>query len=303
MPSKESTVLLDLYKDIKARMSQYSDLDIGWIRLILESLADPTAEPSDVTYEEIHCPGTIRPAIWVKPISSSSSHVVLYMHGGAGFAGSPSSHRKFVGHLAKATGCIMLMLDYRLAPEHAFPAAIEDVTAAFQWLLVNYDAKMIAFAGDSAGGNIAVSTVLKLKDAGATLPVAVAVFSPWLDMELKGETLKTNADKDVLSGPDALAMSAAMYLSGHSPDDPYANPLYGNMKGFPPLYVNAGSWENLLSDAERLVKIAKAANVDVVEEICEGMQHDYILMAGRAPEADHTIREVGKWLREKLDII
>jgi len=139
-------------------------------RTLLELLHSPASEPTDVTYEEVQCPGTRRPAIWCKPITSSASKsVVLYLHGGGGFAGSPYSHRKLAGHLAKAANSLVLVTDYSLAPENPFPDGLNDAIATYKWLVgaKGYQHQYIGLAGDSAGGNIATALCLKLKEFGA----------------------------------------------------------------------------------------------------------------------------------------
>lgn len=303
MPSQESELLVKNFTEIKNSMQAHPELGISWTRLLLETLHEPAAEPTDVCYEEVKCAGTVRPAIWAKPISASPKHVILYAHGGGGFGGSPSSHRKWVGHLAKSAGCYALLLDYRLAPEHPFPEGQEDVLAGFNWLVdQGYPARNIILAGDSAGGAIAIATALRLKDAGKTQAAAVAAFSPWLDMEAKGESLKTNEGKDAIASAAALSMSTGYLLGAASPQDPFANPLYADFKDFPPLYVTAGTSELLQSDTEAVAKKATAAGVQVKVKLAEGMQHCYIFLAGRAPEADETVAEAGKWCKEKFGI-
>jgi monoterpene epsilon-lactone hydrolase len=145
--------------------------------------------------------------------TASPSHVILYLHGGAGYAGSPSSHRKLAGHLAGAAGSYALVLDYRLTPENVFPAAVEDAVSACRWLLGRgVSSTHIATAGDSAGGNFAVTSVLKLKELGIELPAATVLFSAWIDMEFTGATMKTNAEMDVVVSAKGSATGAAMCL-------------------------------------------------------------------------------------------
>ncbi|KAK6385509.1 hypothetical protein LTS17_001077 [Exophiala oligosperma] len=300
--SPESEILTKLYGEIKLSLTARTDLSIPEQRAILERLHEAASEPIDVIYENCTCPGTTRPAIWCKPLSAEPSTVILYLHGGAGYAGSPSSHRKLAGHLAKAARAHALVLDYRLVPEHPFPAALDDISLAYQWLLdTKYKPSQIVFAGDSAGGNFAISSVLKAKQDGKPLPAAVVTFSPWVDMEVTGQSQHFNADKDVLTPPGVGPLICQMYLAGESPKNPLANALYADFEAMPPMHISVGEWELLLSDATRLADRAKAAGVDVVLEIASEMQHVYHFMAGSSPDADGTILRVGKWLQDKFD--
>lgn len=303
MPSKESQALTDLFGNLASRTAADPQMDLQSRRSLLEELHTPAAEPTDITYEEVKCPGTVRPAIWCKPLASSSSHAILYFHGGGFVTGSPSSHRKLAGHLAKAAGCHALVIDYRLAPENPFPAALEDAAAAYKWLIQRgISEKHIATAGDSAGGNLAVAAVLKYRELGLQLPGAVVSFSPWVDMEANGETLTSNAKTDVLVQREGLVLLIKAYLGGASAQDPLANPLYADLKGLPPMYITAGKWETLLDNAERLAERARKAGVPVELELSEAMQHVYVFMAGNAPEADKSINDIGVWLRQKLGV-
>lgn len=304
MASTESKILTNLYTSMKERMMANPDMSLEDRRSLLELLHEPASEPTKVTYEEVQCPGTKRPAIWCKPFTTGKiESVILYLHGGGGFAGSPSSHRKLAGHLAKAAESLVLVTDYGLVPEQPFPEGLNDAVATYMWLVdvKGYEPHRIALAGDSAGGNVAVALGLKLKQLGARLPAAVAPFSPWLDMECTGESLTFNAEKEALTPPGMLNFISSMYLGQNtSPKDPLANPLYGDFKGYPPLFISVGGWEALLSDSTRLADRAREAGVEVKLEVAPEMQHVYHFMVGRAPEANKTISDVGNWLRERL---
>jgi acetyl esterase/lipase len=194
-------------------------------------------------------------------------------------------------------------LDYRLSPEYPFPAALEDASAVYKWLLEERGiaARHIATAGDSAGGNLAIAAVLQFRQNSFPLPAAVIAFSPWLDMELNPTgTMVSNAKTDALVSHIGLAPMVAGYLAGTPPHTPLANPLYADFVGFPPMYITAGTYETLQDNAERLAERAKGAGVEVELELVEGMQHVYVLMAGKAPEADSTVRRAGEWTRMRL---
>jgi acetyl esterase/lipase len=188
-----------------------------------------------------------------------------------------------------------------LAPEHPFPAQLDDARAVYEWLLTHgYQASRIALAGESAGGNIATAAALALKQDNRPLPGAIVAFSPWYDMEAKGETLESNAATDPFFTREVVQGTAAMFLGGHSPTDPLANPLYADPAGLPPIFLTCGTHETLQDHAQRFAALARRAGVDVVLQVADGMQHFYQCMAGRAPEADASIAEAGTWLRERL---
>lgn len=254
-------------------------------------------EPTDVTYaEELNCPGSSGNALWCKPTTSDDKGCVLYFHGGGFMSGSPLSHRKLVGHLAKHCGVKVLLTDYRLAPENAYPAQLDDGIASYKWLLKQGFSK-IAIAGDSAGGCLALITTLKAAASGIPPPSAVICFSPWCDMEITGASLVSNADKDYLISKDNSALARDGWLQGTSPTEPLANPLYGDFSGFPPLFISVGSAEVLLSDSETLAERAKAAGVTVELEIVSDAQHVHVYQGGYSPEANESLAKAGAFYR------
>jgi epsilon-lactone hydrolase len=257
------------------------------------------AEPTEVTYAELTAAGL--PAIWANPVGCDSERVLVYFHGGGFVSGSKDSHRKIAAHLAKAAGARALVPDYRLAPEHPFPAQLDDARSLYDWLLTRgYPSSKIAFVGDSAGGNIATGAALALNRDNRPLPGAVVAFSPWYDMEATGATFASNAADDMAISRELVHGTAPMFLGGHSPTDPLANPLYSDPTGFPPVFLTCGSHETLRDNVERFAALVRRTGADVVLRIEEGMPHVHQLMAGRVPEADASIAEAGKWLREKL---
>lgn len=302
MPSTQSDALRAHFQSMNDRSAANPNMDLLTLRSMMEELADRAREPEDVTYSEVET-ADVR-GIWCTPLDASRDHVVLYTHGGGFVGNSASSHRKLAGHLAKATGARAFALDYRLAPEHAFPAQLEDAVAAFSWLRAQgVDAAQIGIAGDSAGGNLAVALVLKLRDLGEPLPAAIVAFSPWVDMEHLGKTLDTNADTDAFVSRAVTEMMSSMFLGENgSPTDPLANPLHADLTGLPPLFIAAGGDETLLDDSERLAARARDAGVEVEFSVAPGQQHVYPFMVGRAPEADDTVGAAGSWLRRKLKI-
>lgn len=295
--SAEAAFLEALYKDWTDRMAADPQMSLAMLRSLFDEWHQPTAEPEGVTYKPDTVSGV--EGIWALPVDADTSKVILYTHGGGFAVGSAASHRKLAGHLASALGTTALVIDYRRAPEHPFPAQIEDSTAVYRALLDRgFAAEDIVTSGDSAGGNLAISTVLKLREDGAPLPGAVIAFSPWLDMEHTGETLVTNAATDALVGRDILQGMSGMFLgeTGKA-DDALTNPLYADYAGFPRLYISAGSVETLVDNATRLAERATAAGVDVTLSVVEGMQHVFPILAGRAKEADDQIARIGAWYK------
>lgn len=296
--SQESEALRNLYADWAQILATTPDLTIRLLRSIFDEWHQPTVEPTDVTYAEETVGGV--PGIWALPVGADRAQVLLYTHGGGFAVGSASSHRKLAGHLAKALGVTAFVLDYRRAPEHPHPAQVDDGVAVFAALTGRgVAAADITTVGDSAGGNLAVAIPLALRERGSALPGRVIAFSPWLDMENRGETLVTNAATDALVTAPLLEGMIAGVLAGGAvdPTTPLANPLYADLAGFPRLYVNAGGAEALLDNATRLADRASAAGVDVTLSVVDGMQHVFPFLAGRAPEADDEIAAIAAWFR------
>lgn len=295
-PTAESDSLRVLYQDWSNIMGADHNLDVRLFRSIFDEWHQPTREPEGVTYKEENVGGV--DAIWCFPTGAATNQVLLYTHGGGFAVGSASSHRKLAGHVAKALNVTALVVDYRRSPESPFPAQIEDNTAVYRELLKRgIAAKDITTIGDSAGGNLAISTVLQLRDEGIELPGHVIAFSPWLDQEHVGETLTTNDATDALITVELLQGMTAMFLgeTGTSPTNPLVNPLYADFTGFPKLYITAGSVESLLDNATKLARRAEDAGVDVTLSIGEGMQHVFPILAGKADEADEQIRQIANW--------
>lgn len=291
-------VLRDLYADWAQIMETTPDLTMRLFRSIFDEWHQPTVEPEDVTYREDTVGGV--PGIWCLPQGVDSTKVLLYTHGGGFAVGSASSHRKLAAHVAKALGSVSFVLDYRRAPEFQHPAQVEDGVAAFDALVASGIApENITTIGDSAGGNLAIAIALALKEQGRVTPGQVIAFSPWLDMENKGETLVTNNVTDALITPALLEGMIAGVLGGTiDPKTPLANPLYGDFSGFPRLYITAGSAESLLDNATRLEERAAAAGVDVTLSIGEGQQHVYPFLAGRSELVAREFDKLAAWYRK-----
>jgi acetyl esterase/lipase len=302
MPSPESDELRAIYQSWTDRMTAAPDMDLPTMRNLFEEWHIPTAEPTGVSYEEADAGGV--PALWCIPAGGAADRVLLYLHGGGFVVGSIATHRKIAGHLAKAVGVRVMVIDYRRAPEHPFPAQVEDAVTAYRWLLAQgVEPGHIATTGDSAGGNLAISLVLKVRDDGLPLPAAILPMSPWLDMEHLGKTLESNAATDALVSTEILQGMSGMFLGERgSPTDPLANPLHADLKGLPPMYIAVGGHETLQDNAERFTELARVAAVDVTLEVVPEMQHVFTFSAGRAPEADTTITAMAAWVRRRLGL-
>lgn len=269
---------------------------------MLDHLGDVTAEPRGVDYIETDAGGVA--AMWATPKSCAQDRVLLCAHGGGFIAGSIYSHRKMFAHVAKAVGCRALLVDYRLSPESPHPSPVDDMLTAYRSLLEQGIAPgAIALVGDSAGGGLIVTTMLKARDQGTPLPAAAVPLSPWFDMRASGESYDTNADKDCLiSRPVILGMAGAFLGAAGDPDDPLASPLHAELAGLPPMLIQVGSVEALLDDSRNFAARAKAAGVDVTLEIIPDMQHVFHILAGAAPEADAAIANIAAWLRARLGL-
>jgi monoterpene epsilon-lactone hydrolase len=302
MASKQSEQLVALYKDWRARLGANPDMPLDEMRAMFEHLGDVTAEPGGVDYIETDAGGV--PALWAVPKGCAEDRVLLCSHGGGYVVCSMYSHRKMFGHLAKAVGCRALIVDYRLAPESVHPGPVDDMANAYRWLLDQGIAPdHIALTGDSAGGGLAVTTILRIRERGWPLPAATMPLSPWLDMEATGETFVTNQERDVLVAREVVQGMAETFLGKDGNQrDPLANPLHGDLRGLPPAYIQVGSYETLWDDSRALAKAIQRVGGEVTLEIHPEMQHVFHLLAGVAPEADDAIRKLAAWVRPKLGL-
>jgi acetyl esterase/lipase len=239
----------------------------------------------------------------ILPPGAGGERHLLYLHGGGFIAGSPAIYRPLAWRIACATGAALLSPDYRLAPEHPFPAALDDAAIAYEWLLGQGIAPgRIGICGDSAGGGLAFSLLLRLRDTGRPLPGAIAALSPWTDLALSGASLRANAAADPMLDAAELPGVAAAYLAGADPRQPWASPLYGEFGGLPPALIQVGDDEILHDDAVRLAARLEAAGGAVRLEIWPRMPHVWHLFAPLVPEARRAIRRVGGFLRERLSV-
>ncbi|WP_037602322.1 alpha/beta hydrolase [Streptacidiphilus rugosus] len=244
-----------------------------------------------------------RPTLELVPENASGGGQLLYLHGGGYVIGSPETHAGMVGELALRTGLRTLSVDYRLAPEHPFPGAVDDGLAAYRELLeAGTDPRELVLAGDSAGGGLSIATLLAAREAGLPQPAAVVVFSPWADLTLSGESIRTKASADPIFTAADIQAYADLYLGAGDPADPLASPVFADLTGLPPLLVQVGANELLLDDAVRLAARAGAADVEVTLEIGAGLPHVYQHQHGRLDEADAALDRAAEFLTAHLPV-
>lgn len=243
------------------------------------------------------------PGEWLIPAGAGNERVILYLHGGAYNAGSTRSHRALAANIAYAARARALVIDYRLAPEHPYPAALVDAFSAYRWLLEKgIRSEQIAVVGDSAGGGLTIALLVALRERRVLMPAAAVVLSPWTDLSLNGESWQENAQVDYLIHGPKLKEAVRLYLKDASPQMPLASPIYANLQGLPPLFIQVGSEEVLLSDSQRLAENARLSGVDVTLEVWEGMQHVWHFAASFLPEARQAIERIGEFIRQRSGI-
>lgn len=224
--------------------------------------------------------------------------VILYLHGGAYALGSAHIHREFLGRLAAACGLKVLAINYRLAPEHPFPAALEDAVTAYRWLRKQgLDPAKIVLAGDSAGGGLALAALIALRGSGDALPACAVCLSPWVN--LVSTPASANNNRDPILNPQLLGEYARLYAQDADPANPLISPIYADLAGLPPLLISAGSCEILLDDALLLAKRARQANVEVVMEVWEGMFHVFQIVPF-IPETNLSVQQIAEFVARKL---
>lgn len=241
---------------------------------------------------------------WLRPKNARKDKILFYLHGGAYVIGSRRTHRQLVTHIARAAGVTAVVPEYRLAPEHPFPAAIEDAVAVYKALLEQgYKPEDIVISGDSAGGGLSVATLLALRHAGEPMPAAAALLSPFLDVTASGESAMTRADKDPWFNVSDMAVVARYYCPDESKwRDPLVSPVFANVSGLPPMLIQVGDDEILLSDSTRLAEKLDAAGIDVEIEVWPDMWHVFQMFVGKMPEARQAVAKIGKYIDNAVSV-
>lgn len=238
---------------------------------------------------------------WVVPKKTRADGALLYLHGGAWIMGSLRTHRALVANLARGAGIRALSIDYRLAPEHPYPAALDDCVAAYEWLLSGgTEPERVVVAGDSAGGNLALAMLLRLRDAGLPMPAGAVVLSPVTDLAGGGTSHRTRRALDPYFAKADLGIHVAAYLGGHDPREPYVSPLGADLHGLPPLLIHVGDHEVLLDDAVRFGEKARAAGIEAQTVVWPGMMHVFHVFAPFLPEARRANREIAAFIQSRL---
>jgi acetyl esterase/lipase len=249
--------------------------------------------PRGMSYEKVSAGGV--PAEWFRPEGCDESRVLLYLHGGGYSIGSIDSHRDLIAGLCRAAGCRGFAVDYRLAPEHRFPAQLDDALASYRWLLDRgVDPSRLVVAGESAGGGLTLSLLQSLRDKRLPMPAAAVVVSPWTDLEMRGESMRTNARYDYISR-EVLRDYASRFVGAHDLRNPLANAQHGDLRGLPPLLILAGGAEVLLDDARVVAARARDAGVNVTLEIEPDMVHAWMLF-GMFERSKAAIQRIGRFV-------
>ena len=285
----------DLVKRMRARPRQL-DQTVDQSRVNFEAMSRNFKPAADASFERVDADGVA--AEWVSTEAGKQLPVILFFHGGGYCIGSAETHRDLVSRLCTAAGARALSVDYRLAPENPFPAAVDDGVAAYRWLRrQGVPASSIVIAGDSAGGGLALATLLALKEAGDELPAGGVCMSPVTDHTKSGESMRTKVDLDPMVHPTSSTANSNRYLGGADAKTPLASPLYADLKGLPPLLILVGTSEVLLDDSTRFAERAKAAGVSVELEVWDEMIHIWPYFAAILPEARQAIDRMGAFIK------
>ena len=289
---------IDVVREHLAKLPPSDSLTIAERRAQYERAEKVFPTPPEIKVERVSAPAT--PAEWLRPPSAAPGRVVLYLHGGGYVIGSPRSHRHLAAAVAGAAAASALLLDYRLAPEHPYPAAVDDAVAAYRWLLDQGAAPgHVVVAGDSAGGGLTVATLLALREARVPLPAGGVCISPWVDLSCGGESYRTKAAVDPIVQRAGVDQMARAYLGDTPPRTPLASPLFADLGGLPPLLIHVGSDEVLLDDAVQLADRARAAGVDATLEVWDRMIHVWHWFLPMLDEAQDAIDGIGRFVRAR----
>ncbi len=266
----------------------------------MEQMTSMEKIPEDVKIEEITVSGI--PSIWISTPEVVKEQVILYLHGGGYVLGSINTHKTLGAKISRSSKSRVLMINYRLAPENPYPAALEDSVAVYQWLIDDegIDPKNIVISGDSAGGGLTAASILKIRDLGITLPAGGVLLSPWTDLDGTGDSVRTKRRIDPYLDASGLFFMANLYIGDEDPKNPYISPLYADLKGIPPLLIQVGTAEIILDDSTRFAEKAKSAGVDVTLDVWEDMIHVFQAFAFWAPEGKQAIEKIGEFIQKLM---
>lgn len=295
----DATALVDLYRTWVERQQPGGESGLDLLRGLYDNWGKLATEAPDVSFTSVHA-GEIR-GIWAKP-GPHREGAILYIHGGGYIGGGSTGHRKLAAHIARAAGLPTFVLDYRLAPEHPYPAALEDSLAAFEWILsLGVSADRIAVVGDSAGGALATAVALHRRDNGLAQPGAIATMSAFYDITATGKSFEVHPEKDLLADRSAIGGLHQMILGpGVTTENPYLNALVSDPTGLAPLHISFGGDENLLSGGEDFAALAKSKGVDVELDVYPGQAHVFQFMAGVNEDADSSIARIGEFVKRHI---
>ena len=299
MPSQAHDTLVSMLREAPMFSSPDGSIDVAAIRRSMEAMTAGSVLPEGTQAEPLDVAGVA--AEWLAGPGADASRALLYLHGGGYVIGSIRTHRALAARIAEAAGIRSLIIDYRLAPEHPHPAAVEDAVAAYDFLLDEGLApERIAIGGDSAGGGLTFATLVALRESGRPLPGAAIALSPWTDLEGTGESMRTRAEADPMVSKDGLLQMAGFYLRGADPRQPTASPLHADLRGLPPIAIQVGTAETLLDDSLRIAERLRAAGGTVELEAFEDLIHVFQAFAPHVPESLEAIARLGDFLKRRL---
>ncbi|HYK00409.1 MAG TPA: alpha/beta hydrolase [Thermoanaerobaculia bacterium] len=273
--------------------------DVAEARVLYDSQGPPVAD--DIGMELVDIGGM--PGRLLTPPVADARRAVLFLHGGGYVYGSFASHGGMAAEIARDAKCAALQLQYRLAPEHPYPAAIEDACAAYEWLLERYEPEQVAFVGDSAGGGLVMATLAMLKSSGCPMPAAAVCISPWVDLEATGESYVDRQALDPMIDRPLADFLAGLYVNGHDRRSPYVSPIHADLHGMPPLLIQVGEREVLFSEARQLYEKALASGVEATFEEWPEMVHVWHLFYPTLTAGRQAIAQVGAFIREKTAVL
>jgi acetyl esterase/lipase len=291
--------LLDLF--LRVAMKRHADKPFDLDRVRTTTLNPPKRAlhiPQGFSVEEIEAPGGLKfdVAERTEPRTGEPRLAVLYLHGGGYFFGSPKTHRQIAIGLTRELSAPVYSLDYRLAPEHRFPAAVEDAEAAYEWLAHKHPSSPLLLAGDSAGGGLALVTAIAARDKGRRSPAGLIGFSPWTDLAGTGPSMETNSKSCAMFTGRSVKTGAGVYLGDASPQDPRASPLYADLAGLPPMLLFASNHEVLRDDTVRLAEKARAAGVPVELILRDKLPHVWPIFLRLIPEGREAMSDIGRFV-------